>query len=166
MIPISTTILHGLLICIPFTIFALVSFWCWPRLWLHSLPPDIVAMAGQKTAAELRQTNYLLIPVIIILPGLSAASTLYAAMTTKTDLSLIGTVVHLYSIWIIVHLWDFVVIDCGHALFINAQRPPIAGTEGAKGYRDYGFHFRAFLRATFKSILFVIPTALILSLVS
>jgi hypothetical protein len=122
-------------------------------------------MAGPKTADEVSQTRFLIVPVLLILPGLSIASALYTGKTTRTNLSFIGTFVHLYGIWIIVHLWDFVVIDCGHALFIDAQHPPIQGTEGAKGYRDIGFHFHAFVRATCMSSLFVVPAAVIVSLV-
>lgn len=78
MIPLSTTLFYGMLICIPFTIFVLVSFWGWPRLWLHSLPGDIARMAAPKTAAEERATKVLLVPYLLILPGLSVASAVYA----------------------------------------------------------------------------------------
>jgi hypothetical protein len=164
MIAFLTTLKHGLFICIPFSIFAVFSFWRWPRLWLHSLPADIAEMAGPKTDTERKQTKWLLIPILLILPGLSIVSTVYLGQTTQTNLSFMGALIHIYGIWIVVHLWDFLIIDCGHALFINPQRPPIPGTEGAKGYKDYGFHFRAFLRAVLMSSLFVVPSALVISL--
>ena len=162
MIALSITILHGLLICLPFTAFAIYSFWRWPRLWLHSLPPDIAKMAGPKTEVETKQTKWLLIPVLLILPGLSITSTIYAGQVTQTNFSFIGALIHIYIIWIIVHLWDLLIIDFGHTLLIDPQHPPIPGTEGAKGYKDYGFHFRAFLKASLMSSVFVIPSALIL----
>lgn len=161
MVAATTTLLHGLLLCLPFSVFAIVSFRYWPRLWLHSLPPDIAQMAGPKTAEEVRQTRYLLIPVLLILPGLSTLSLWYVK---HPNITFFGALVHLYGVWIIVHLWDFAVIDCGHALLIDAQHPPIPGTEGATGYRDYGFHFRAFLHAVWRSALFVVPCALLVSL--
>jgi hypothetical protein len=162
----STTLLHGFLICLPFSAFAIFSFWHWPRLWLHSLPPDIVEMAGPKTDAETKQTKWLLIPYLLILPGLSIASTVYVGQTTQMNLTFIGVFIHIYAVWIIVHLWDFLVIDLGHALLINPQRPPIPGTEGAKGYQDYGFHFRALLQATLMSSLFIVPSAIIVAMMS
>ena len=164
-----TTLLHGLLICLPFRVFVIISFGRWPRLWLHSLPPDIAQMAGPKTEEEAKQTRFLLIPVLLILPGLSIASALFVAWTTWTtpvDLSFWGALLHIYGIWIIVHLWDLVVIDGSYALLVDPQHPPIPGTEGAKGYRDYGFHARAFLRAVVMSALFVVPSAAIVSLVA
>jgi hypothetical protein len=160
MVPFTTTLLHGLLICLPFTIFALVSFHLKPRLWLHSLPPDIQQMSPPKTGMEVKLTRFVLLPLfLLILPGLSVLSTLYVASSMQIDLSFQGALLHLYAIWILVHLWDFLIIDCGFALFMNRQHPPIAGTEGAKGWRDYGFHFRSLLKAVVFSALFVLPAS-------
>lgn len=166
MIPLSTTFLCGLLICIPFTIFVLVSFWGWPRLWLHSLPEDIAKMAGPKTAAEQRATKLMLPPYLLILPGLSVASAVYLAQSANINLSFVGALVHIYLIWIIVHVYDFAVIDFVHALLINPAKPPIKGAEGAKGWKDMRFHFRSLLKAIPNSAIFVIPAALVVSLVA
>ncbi|HMJ67651.1 MAG TPA: hypothetical protein VK508_02085 [Cyclobacteriaceae bacterium] len=137
-----------------------------PRLWLHSLPKDIISRAEPKNERENRLTKTVLLPlVIIILPGLSILSAWNAATTTGTDLTFLGTVVHLYGIWIIVHVWDFVIIDCGAILVIDPTHPPIRGTEGAAGWSDYKFHFRAMLRAVVMSAVFVVPASLFVSLV-
>lgn len=164
MIPLSTTLLYGLLICIPFSIFVLVSFWGWPRLWLHSLPEDIAKMAGPKMSGEQRATKFLLVPYLLILPGLSVASAVYLARAANIDLSFVGALAHLYLIWIMVHVYDFAVIDFLHALLINPAKPPIKGTEGAKGWKDMRFHFRSLLKAIPNSAIFVVPAALIVSL--
>lgn len=161
MIDLTTTIWHGLVICIPFTIFAVGSFWTWPRLWLHSLPADIQKMAGGKTEAEQRQTKWLLIPYLLILPGLSFMSAVQMGGQLENGLTFWGALVHIYTIWLIVHLWDFVVIDCTHALLINVEHPPIAGTAGAKGYRDIKFHFRSLIKASLMSSLLVVPLAIL-----
>jgi hypothetical protein len=123
-------------------------------------------MAGPKTEEENRQTMFLLIPVLLILPGLSIASALFVAWTTPVDLTFLGALLHIYGIWIIVHLWDLVVIDGGYALLVDPLHPPIPGTEGAKGYRDYGFHTRSFLRAVVMSAVFVVPAAAVISLLA
>ena len=41
-----------------------------------------------------------------------------------------GEFLHLYGIWVIVHLWDLIIIDFGHILLINPDSPPIPNTEG------------------------------------
>jgi hypothetical protein len=164
LIPPTTSILHGLLICIPFTIFVLISFWRWPRLWLHSLPPDIAAMAGPKTPAEERATIWLLIPYLFILPG---GSILSAFLVSRgIDLSFLGALIHLYIVWLVVHIYDFAVVDFAHALYINPARTPIKGTEGAKGWKDMRFHFNSLIKAAVNSAIFVVPAALIVSLLA
>jgi hypothetical protein len=164
MIPIAITLTHALLLCIPFTIFVVVSFWDWPRLWLHSLPEDIANLAGPKTPAEERATTFLLLPYLIILPGLSIVSTIYAAQSANVELSFLGALVHLYLVMIVVHTYDFAVIDFIHTLIINPNHPPIKGTEGAHGWKDMNFHFRSLLKAIPNSAVFVVPAALLVSL--
>lgn len=160
----STSLLHGLIICVPFSFFALVTFHWRPRLWLHSLPADIRQLARPKTKGEKRLTKYLLLPLLlIILPGLSIGSVWYLHSVEKIDLSFTEIFTHLYIVWIVVHLWDFLIIDCVSAVFIDPDRPPIPGTEGADGWKDFGFHFRALIKATIMSALFVVPCAWILS---
>jgi hypothetical protein len=121
-------------------------------------------MAGPKTDAELKRTRWLVIPVLILLPGCSVASLLYAGLSGPVELTVAGAFVHLYGIWVIVHLWDFIVIDLSHILLINPDSPPIPNTEGARGYKDFAFHGRAFIKACILSLLFVGPVAIIIGI--
>ena len=162
----TISILHGIIICIPFSIFVLVSFFSYPRLWLHSLPKDIACMVPPKTHKENTLTRYVLLPIyILILPGLSIASVIYLSIVNQIDLSFIEIFGHIYILWITVHLWDLLIIDGGFLLFVNPQNPPIPGSEGAKGWKDFGFHFRDFLKATLISALFVVPAAALLAII-
>ena len=95
MIPLGTTVIAGLLVCIPFSLFVYVTFSRWPRLWLHSLPLDIAALAGPKTVDEERQTRLLLMPILLILPGLSFVSAIVAARWWTVDLSFVGAAIHI-----------------------------------------------------------------------
>ena len=60
--------------------------------------------------------------------------------------------------------WDLVLIDWPYAYFVDPSRPPIPGTAGALGYKDYGFHARAFLKASAFSLAIIVPAALLMSL--
>lgn len=71
---------------------------------------------------------------------------------------------HLYGVWMIVNLWDLLLIDWPYAYFVNPGRPPIPGTAGARGYRNYRFHLKAFLKASVLSLLIIVPAALLISL--
>lgn len=117
-------------------------------------------MTAPKTKVERRQTTYVLLPLyLLILPGLSIISTLFIAQTRGVDISFLDALVHIYGIWIIVHIWDFVIIDSGVMLFLDPDHPPIPDTKGAAGWTDLGFHFHALLRAIPLSSLFVVPSA-------
>jgi hypothetical protein len=166
MIDLSTSLIHGLFVCIPFTVFVAITFGKWPRLWLHSLPADIAAMAQPKTSQEKNVTKYVLLPVyLLILPGLSITSVFIVRGNANVELSFVSILVHLYCIWFVVHLWDLIIIDSIAMLIIDPQHPPIPGTEGARGWTDYNFHIRSFIRAVVMSALFVTPAALILSFI-
>lgn len=162
----TTGILHGIIICIPFSLFVIISFSLNPRLWLHSLPKDIVGMVPPKTEYEKKLTRYVLLPVyLFILPGMSIASVVYLSRFGQINFSFLTLLLHIYTIWITVHLWDLIVIDGLYMLFINPRRPPIPGTENAKGWKDYSFHAKDFIKASIFSAFFVVPAAATLSVI-
>jgi hypothetical protein len=143
-----------------------VTFWLNPRLWLHSLPPDIIQAARPKTIQEKALTKYLLLPLyLLILPGMSVISTLWIIVFSESTFSFFGILVHLYGVWIIVHLWDFLVLDCLAILIIDSKKPPIPETSGAKGWGDVSFHFHSFIKAAIFSGMFVVPVSVVLWLV-
>jgi hypothetical protein len=163
-IRLADSLLAGLLICIPFTLFVVVTFSTIPRVWLHSLPSDIARMAGPKTPREERLTRWVMMPLFLaILPGLSILSAFWLARRGGIDLWFTGAFVHLYIVWVVVHAWDFAVIDCVYAALVDPARPPIAGTEGAAGWKDLSFHFRFLVKAVLMSASFVVPAAAVLA---
>lgn len=153
----------GLMACIPFTIVVLVSFWVRPRLWLHSLPPDIQALVPPKSEAERRATALVGTIVLLTFFGVPTFLTWRLHAAIPGGLSFIGATTYLYGVWMIVNLWDLVAIDWAYAYFMNVERPPIPGTEGAMGYKDYRFHLRAFFKASLFSLAFIVPVALLIS---
>jgi hypothetical protein len=153
----------GLVACVPFAIVVWASFLSRPRVWLHSLPPDIQAMVPPKTVAERRLTRVLGACVLLSFFGVPIALTWRLHSTTSGGLSFAGALAHLYGVWMIVNLWDLVLIDLPYAYFVNPNRPPIPGTEGARGYKDYAFHARSFLKASVFGLAIIVPAALLIS---
>jgi len=135
-----------------------------PRLWLHSLPPDIQAMAPPKTAVERRMTAVMGTLVLLCFFGAPIALTWRLSSEVAGGLSFGEAFAHLYGVWMIVNVWDLVLIDWPYAYFMNPGRPPIPGTAGAAGYKDYGFHSRAFLKASVFSLAIIVPAALLISM--
>jgi len=156
-------LIEGVIVSIPFSVVVWASFLAKPRLWLHSLPPDIQAMAHAKTAAERRLTALMGGIVLAIFFGLPIALTRRLDAETPGGLSFGLALAHLYGVWSVVNLWDLVLIDWPYAYFVDPDRPPIPGTEGARGYKDYGFHFRSFLKASVFSLAILVPAALLIA---
>ena len=167
-VPVSLAriVTDGLLSCIPFSIIVWASFLSMPRLWLHSLPPDIQAMAPPKTGAERRMTGFMGALVLLSFFGVPAALTWRLHAATSGGLSFLEALSHLYGVWLVVNLWDLVLIDWPYAYFVNPDRPPIPGTAGARGYKDYGFHAKAFVKASIFSLVIIVPAALVISLMA
>lgn len=153
----------GLIACVPFSIVVWTSFLSMPRLWLHSLPADIQSMAPPKSAAERRLTAVMGILVLLCFFGVPIGLTWRVHAEVPGGLSFLDAFVHLYGVWMFVNLWDLVAIDWPYAFFVDANQPPIPGTAGAAGYKDYRFHTRAFLKASVFGLVIVVPAAFIIS---
>lgn len=155
----------GLIACIPFMIVCWISFLTMPRLWLHSLPSDIQAMAAPKTPREKQLTAFMGIFVMLAFFGVPIALTWRLRIERGDDLSFIEALLHLYGVWMVVNLWDLFLIDWLYTTLVNPDKPPIPGTEGAAGYKDYRFHLNAGLKASALSLILLVPAALVIGLV-
>jgi len=155
----------GLVACVPFTIVIWATFLTMPRLWLHSLPEDIQGMAAPKTDGEKRLTGIMGVVVLLLFFGVPIGLTLRFNAESGGTLAIPQILLYLYGVWMTINLWDLVAIDWVYALLVDPQRPPIVGTVGAKGYKDYGFHFKSFVKASVFSLLLLVPAAVVISLV-
>lgn len=161
----SHILIDGLLSCLPFSAVAFGSFLLKPRLWLHSLPADIQAMAPQKTGAERRLTGWMGSVVLFCFFGIPILFTLRRHLQTAGGFSSLEAVGYLYGVWMIVNIWDLVGIDWPYAYWVDPCRPPIPGTEGAAGYKDYRFHARAFVKASVFSLAIILPAGIAVSFI-
>jgi hypothetical protein len=155
--------IDGLVACVPFSIVVWASFLSRPRIWLHSLPADIQRMAAPKTPFERRLTFWIGALVLFTFFGVPALLTWRLHLGTPGGLSFWQAVTHLYGVWLTVNVWDLVAIDWPYAYLLDTSRPPIPGTEGAQGYKDYKFHARAFLKASVFSLVIIVPVAALIA---
>lgn len=130
-----------------------------PRIWLHDFPADIQAMAAPKTSEEKRLTAWLGGVFALVFFGLPVLLAWDLKAQMGSDYSFGAAWLYGYALFLGVNLWDLVVLDWIGFSLVDPQNPPIAGTEGAAGYRDYAFHFYAFL----KGCLIGIPFAALLA---
>jgi hypothetical protein len=137
----------GLVLSLAFTALVVGSLKLNYRLWIQDFPPDIRAMVPPKTGAEKRQTVLVAVPLFaIILTGPLVSVLLTEA--AHGQLGFLRAWLHAYLVWQVVNVWDLLVLDWIGFLFVDPANPPIPGTAGAKGYRDYLFHFVGFLKGS------------------
>ena len=160
MIPLSSLLTDGLIASIVFTLLIGAVLWYNPRLMLQDFPKDIQALVPPKTAQEKRLSTWLLPLVVVVFIGLPLYQVLALKASSGGTLSIGTAFVYAYGIFFIVNLWDLVVMDwIGMRLFVNPQKPPFPGTEGAAGWRDDLFHFRGFLKGCGIGLVMMLPVA-------
>jgi len=116
-----------------------------PAIWVGDYPPDIRARFGPPDARTQRQKKIIGLPFFLALIGTLTAAVrgLPAAGLTPT----FGTVfASIFLVVLVFNLVDLLIIDW--LIFVTWQPRLIVlpGTAGLAGYRDYGFHFIAFLK--------------------
>ena len=118
-----------------------------PRLFLNKedIPADILAALPPKTEAEKKQATLAVIPLMLIL----TAGTLYSTYTfyLQSNSGFLILFLHALIILVTISAGDLVIMDW---LILNTWTPRwviFPGTEGFAGYKDYGFHGRAHLKA-------------------
>jgi hypothetical protein len=147
MLDLNKILIDGAILTAAFTALVLYIVIFKPRLFLNKgdLPADIMAAVPPKTAVERRQALLMGVPLFAILIG----GTLYSTYTfaLQGGAGFLPLYLHALAIILMINVFDLVVIDW---LVLNTITPRWAvfpGTEGFAGYKDYGFHGRAHLKA-------------------
>ena len=152
MINISKILLDGALLSIlaSLSIFSILRFN--PRLFLQDYPDEIQAMVPPKTDLEKRQSLISGIPFLLILLAVPFFSTLVLKRQSGEMISFFSLFFNAFGVAFLFNLVDLLVLDWLMFCFITPSFLVIPGTEGMQEYKDYGYHFRAFLIGTVLSI--------------
>ena len=152
MINISKILLDGALLSIlaSLSIISILGFN--PRLFLQDYPDEIQAAVPPKTDLEKRQSLITGIPFLLILLAVPFISTLILKRQSGEMISFSPLFFNAFGVAFFFNLVDLLVLDWLMFCFITPGFLVIPGTEGMKAYKDYGYHFRAFLIGTVLSI--------------
>lgn len=149
-----------------FTAFVLGTLLWKPRIWLHDFPADIQALAPPKTAEEKRWTALLGTVFVALFFGLPLLLAWDLKSVLGDNFSFLTAWLYGYAIFLGVNVWDLIVLDWVGFSLVDPQNPPIPGTAGAKGYRDYAFHFYAFLKGSAMGLVFAAFFAAVITFLS
>ncbi|MCD4802947.1 MAG: hypothetical protein K8R16_08390 [Anaerolineales bacterium] len=152
MINISKILLDGALLSVLASISIVGILRFNPRLFLQDYPDEIQAAVPLKTDQEKRQSLITGIPFLLILLAVPFVSTLILKRESVEISSFFSLFLNAFSVAFLFNLVDLLVLDWLLFCFITPSFLVIPGTEGMQEYKDYGFHFRAFLIGTALSI--------------
>lgn len=124
-----------------------------PRLFLQDYPEDIQGAVPQKSHEEKRQSILFGMPFLLLLFVGLLISTLALKHQSGSELTFLAAALHAFGIVFIFNLVDWLILDWLIFCTITPGFLIIPGTEGMEGYKDYAFHFRAFLVGTLLSIM-------------
>ena len=152
MFSIHRIVLDGALLSIIASLLILVSLRINPRMWLQDYPQDIQDAVPPKTEREKRQALIVGVPFLVVLVAVPLISTLTLSRRSDGNTSFLQLFLNASGVAIIFNLVDLLLLDWLMFCTITPKFLVIPGTEGMEAYKDYGFHFRAFLIGTVLSI--------------
>jgi hypothetical protein len=123
-----------------------------PRLFLQDYPEDIQRAVPQKSQEERRLSILLGAPFLLLLFAGPLISTLSLKHQGGGELTFLSASSHAFGIVFIFNLVDWLILDWLIFCTITPSFLVIPDTEGMAGYKDYTFHFRAFIVGTVLSI--------------
>jgi hypothetical protein len=166
MFSLTQFLLDILILIVVFSAYVIITIRWKPRLWLHDFPADIQALALPKTAEEKRLTNLMAVPLLVLFFGLPIFMLWRLKATLGASFNFGVAWLYAYALFFSINLWDLVILDWIGTSLIDPQHPPVVGTEGAAGWRDYAFHFRGFLKGCVFGLVFATIEALVVALLA
>lgn len=119
-----------------------------PEIWLNDYPPDVREKFGAPSERTVRQRRVFSVVFFGALLALLALSVGRLPQVTGRPLNFVDVFLNLFTIFMVSNLVDLLVFDWLIAVTLRPKFMILPGTEGMAGYRDYAFHFWAFLRGT------------------
>lgn len=155
-------LIGGMILSLISSALILLSIRSNPRLWLQDYPPSIRSIVSPKTSEEKSESlkwGIPLLTVMLTIPFLSALSIKHRSGTGYLDFFLTA-----FGVAFIFNVVDLLVIDWLIFCTLTPKFMILPGTEGMAGYKDYWFHFKAFLTGTVLSVVVGFLIATILSI--
>jgi hypothetical protein len=117
-----------------------------PEIWLPDYPPDVREMFGPMSERAKKQRRLAGIPVFLLLAATLVFAAVRFARIDGGESTFFAVVLGVFTVLIVFNVADLVILDWLIFVTIRPRFVVLPGTEGAEGYGDYGFHFRAFLK--------------------
>ncbi len=148
MLNLSRTLLDGLILSALASAFIVITIRLNPRLWLQDYPEDVQAQVPPKNEREHRLSLISGIPFLLLLAAVPLISTLALEARHPESATFFALAANAFGVAFVFNVVDWLILDWLMFCTITPRFIVIPGTEGADGYKDYGYHFRGFLIGT------------------
>jgi hypothetical protein len=145
---ITHSLLYGGYLSLAMTILILGSLLYNPEIWLHDFPADIQEKYGPASEKSVRQRRIFTIPFMAVFLGIIAASVYFLPSASGGSPTFLELFANIFIVFMIFNLVDLLLIDWLIGIVLRPKFWVLPGTEGLKGYSDYGFHLRGFIKGT------------------
>lgn len=153
MINLPNIVLYGVILSFSCSLVILLSLWVNPRLWLQDYPKSIQCKVPAKTKEEKQQSLVWGIPFLILLLAIPLISCLRMKHHDGSSISYLTYFINAFGVAFVFNVVDLLLIDWLLFCAITPKFMVIPGTEGMVDYKNYRFHFKAFLIGTVLSAL-------------
>lgn len=123
-----------------------------PEVWTADYPPDIREKFGPMSERAKKQRRLAGVPVFLLLFGILVLSAVELARIDGGS-TFLAVFLGAFVVLLVFNVVDLLILDWLIFVTIRPEFVVLPGTEGMQGYRDYGFHFRAFLKGVAGSLI-------------
>jgi hypothetical protein len=148
MLAFQTGFIYGIVFSLLFSALLLVMIKINPEGMLDGLPLDIKARHGPVSEKTKRQRKPFVLLFFLIMIGVPLLSIRRYDLMTVGSPTFIELFVIVFTVFIVFNIVDLLILDWLIICTITPKFIVLPGTEGMAGYKDYGFHFRGFLKGT------------------
>jgi hypothetical protein len=141
-------ILSVLICCIVFG-----SFFICPRIWLDSAPAAVRQVVGAMSVRERQAKRVVSLVTVIGVLALIVQSVVRLIALGGGYVSFLDIALSVFLLTQVFNIIDLLLIDWLLLVTIRPSFLMFPGTEHLADDRDYGFHFRGFLKGVFGSLI-------------
>lgn len=141
----ATTLAYGGVLSIGMSVLILWSLRTGAEAWVGDYPPDIRERYGEISARGKRLRLLFGIPILVLPLVVAAALVFRLHGLSEAELSFGQVALAVFVCGNVFNLVDLVVLDWLVFVYLQPRCIVLPGTEGMAGYKDYFFHFKAFL---------------------
>lgn len=117
-----------------------------PEMWVDDYPPDIKEKFGPMSTQTHKVKKIVGPSVIFLFFGVVIWAIVQWDNTHAEPMTFLQAFLSSFLIFTLFNLVDLLILDWLIFVTIQPRRIILPGTEGMAGYKDYAFHFYAFLK--------------------